>query len=120
MIKKKIKPLLPSLRERKRYLAFEIISESPILDFKAVERAIQDKSLEFLGILGCAEAGIMVLNDKYNPENQRGLIRVSHTSVDKLRASLMMIEKIEDKNVIVRSVGVSGILKKAKNNYIAS
>jgi ribonuclease P/MRP protein subunit POP5 len=113
MIKKKIKPLSPSLRERKRYLAFEVISEVPIGDSKAVYGAINQKALEFLGTLGCAEAGMIMLADRYNPEKQRGLIRVSHKSVDKLRATLALVETINGKKTIVRSVGVSGILNKA-------
>lgn len=113
IVKKKIKPLMPSLRERKRYLAFEIISERPIKDFKAVEAAIQAKSLEFIGELGCAEAGIMILNDKYNPQNQRGVIRVNNKNLNRLRATLALIEQIDNTNVIVKSVGASGMLNKA-------
>ena len=116
--KKKIKPLMPSLRERKRYLAFEILSESPINDFKAVEGAIQSKSLEFLGVLGCADAGMIILKDKYRNETQRGIIRVNNRSLNMLRATLALIEKIGDSDVIVRSVGASGMLNKA-DNYIA-
>ena len=113
MIKKKIKPLSPSLRERKRYLAFEVISEAPVGDSKAVYGAINQKALEFLGTLGCAEAGMIMLTDKYNEERQRGLIRVSHKSLDKLRASLAFVDTINGKKTIVRSVGASGILNKA-------
>jgi len=119
-IKKKIKPLLPSLRERKRYLAFEIISESPIQDFNAVSAAISEKSLEYLGQLGLAEAGIMIFPDKYNKEKQRGLIRVSNRSLDKLRATIALVDNIKGTKAILRSVGVSGIIKKARDNYLTN
>ncbi|MBN1544199.1 hypothetical protein JW898_01920 [Candidatus Woesearchaeota archaeon] len=118
-MQKKIKPLLPSLRERKRYLAFEIISEQPLEDFNAVSKAIIDKALEQLGVLGCAEAGIMILPDKYNKEKQRGLMRVSNRSLDKVRGTLALIDQIDSHRVIVRSRGVSGILNKAESRYIA-
>jgi RNase P/RNase MRP subunit POP5 len=87
---------MPSLRERKRYLAFEILSERQIKDFKAVSHAITDKALEFIGELGCAEAGMMVLSDKYNQDTQRGLIRVNNKSLDKLRATLALVDQIDN------------------------
>lgn len=117
--KKKIKPLMPALRERKRYLAFEVISETPITNYKAVENAIHNKSLDFLGELGCAEAGIILLKEKYNQPKQRGVIRVNNKSLNKLRATLALIEQIEDTNVIVQSLGTSGVLNKVDKQFIA-
>jgi len=111
---------LPTLRERKRYLAFEIISEQPVGDFKAVSDAVWSSALNFLGVLGCAEAGMIMLPDKYNKERQRGMIRVNNKSVDKLRATLALIDQINGQNAIVRSVGVSGVLNKAESRYIAA
>jgi RNase P/RNase MRP subunit POP5 len=101
-------------------LAFEIISERPLEDFKAVSDAIWGNALEYLGVLGCAEAGIIMLPDKYNQERQRGMIRVNNKSVDKLRATLALIDQINNQKVIVRSVGVSGIMNKAESRYIAA
>jgi len=111
---------MPSLRERKRYLAFEIISEQPIQDFQAVSRAIWQTALGFLGELGCAEAGIIIMADKYNAEKQRGLIRVNNKSLDKVRATLALVDQIDKQKVIVRSVGASGMIKKAEGKYIAA
>ena len=88
-------------------------------DFNAVSKAVWDKALEYLGELGCAEAGIMIMQDKYNVEKQRGLIRVNNKSVDKLRATLTLIDQIDNKSAIVRSRGVSGVLNKAEGKYIA-
>jgi RNase P/RNase MRP subunit POP5 len=100
-------------------LAFEIVSERPIEDFNAVSREVWGKALEYLGELGCAEAGIMILHDKYDKERQRGLIRVNNKAVDKLRATLALIDQIDNRQVIVRSRGVSGILSKAEGKYVA-
>jgi RNase P/RNase MRP subunit POP5 len=101
-------------------LAFEIISERPIKDYNAVSKAISAKALEYLGELGCAEAGIIMMPDKYSKEHQRGLIRVSNKSLDKLRATLALVQQIDNQEVIVRSVGASGILKKAEGKYLAA
>ena len=94
-------------------MAFEIISEEPIEDFNAVSRAIWDKALGYLGELGCAEAGMIMLPDKYNKETQRGMVRVNNKSLDKVRATLALIDQIDSQNVIVRSKGASGIMRKA-------
>jgi ribonuclease P/MRP protein subunit POP5 len=116
----KIKPILPSLREKKRYLVFEIISKNRIKSFPSISRAIWDYSLQFLGEKGVAQAGIWLLPDKYNPQTQRGLVRVNNKYVNDLKSVLTLIDQIENKEVIVRSVGVSGILKKAETRYLAS
>ncbi len=118
MANKKLKPLLPSLREKKRYLAFEVLSKGKITDFDAVSNTILDTSTEFLGQLGMSKAGIMILKDKYNKDSQRGLIRVNHKNVDNLKAALTMVDNIDNSEVIVKSIGVSGILKKAEKRYL--
>ena len=110
---KKLKPILPTLREKKRYLAFEIISKSKIKDFSSVSGAIWSSSLSFMGEIGAAKAGIWVLADKYDSNAQKGIIKVGHKHVNELKASLALIDKIENQDVIIRSSKVSGILKKA-------
>lgn len=118
MIKKKIKALLPTLKEKKRYLAFEVISKQKVTDFKPVSDEIMSKMLGLVGNLGLAKAGIQILKDKWNSRLQRGLIRVNHKHADELKAALTFIEKINDNEVIVRSVGVSGMLNKAEERYL--
>ena len=109
--------LKPVLREKKRYLAFEILSKSK-LSFTAIKNAILTSCQQFLGQLGMAHAGIIILGDNFNKEKQKGLIRVNNKYVNELKASLALIKKINNKTVIIKSLGVSGILKKAYNKYI--
>ena len=118
MVKTKLKPVVPSLREKKRYLAFEVISNEKINDFGLVSNAIMHYSLQFLGQFGAAKAGIMVLNNKWDARTQRGIIKVSHRHVDALKASLVFAGKTSNTEAIFRSLGLSGILKKAENNYL--
>ena len=118
MVKTKIKPLLPSLREKKRYLAFEVISRYRFNDAVHVNKAILDAASSFLGDLGMAKAGVLQLNDKWNQDMQRGLIRVNNKHVDELKASLIFVKNIEGKDVVVKSIGASGILRKAQQKYL--
>jgi ribonuclease P/MRP protein subunit POP5 len=108
----KLKPLLPSLREKKRYIVFEIISKNKI-GFTAISKAIWRSILAFSGSLGAAQAGIWLMGDKYNKEKQKGIIKVNHKNVDLLKASLALIKEIEGQDVIVRSISASGMLNKA-------
>lgn len=118
MVKSKLKPVLPSLREKKRYLAFEVISKEKISDINLVSNAIWDCSLQFLGQFGTAKAGIMVLNNKWDAKSQRGIIKVSHKHVDALKSALVFADKVNNTDVIFRSIGVSGILRKAENRFL--
>jgi ribonuclease P/MRP protein subunit POP5 len=118
MAKKKLKPVLPSLREKKRYLAFEVLSKSKITDFDAVSESILCKAGDFLGQLGMSKAGLMILKDKWDSSSQKGIIKVNHKNVDNLRAALTMVDKIDDNEVIVKSIGTSGVLNKAETRYL--
>ena len=109
----KLKPVMPSLRERKRYLAFEVLSTTKV-DVHAVAKAVWHAVLAFVGELGAAELGLIVLTDNYNPNKQRGVVRVSHIGIDRLKASLTFITSIEGHPASVRSLITSGNLNKAK------
>ena len=118
MMKGKIKPLLPSLREKKRYLAYEVISKSRFYDAIHVNKAILDAANKFLGNLGMSYAGIIPINDKWNEKMQRGIMRVNNKHVDNLKASLIFVKNINGKESIVKSVGASGILRKTQQKYL--
>ena len=118
MQKAKLKPLLPSLREKKRYLVYEIIAKNTLSSYQQVADTINYTALQFLGELGYGNAGVMLLNDQWDSEMQRGIIKVSHLYVEHLRTALMLINSINNEEVIVRTVGISGILKKAKRKYL--
>ena len=115
---KKTRVLLPSLREKKRYLAYEVISRHKFNDAMEINKAIYETAKDFLGTIGTARAGIIMINDKFNPEMQRGILKVSNKHVDEMRASLVFIKSINGKEAIVKSVGASGILKKAQQKYL--
>ncbi len=116
----KIKPILPSLREKKRYLVFEIISNQKIDNLNKIADSILEQCNKYLGEMGMAKAGLLILKDKYNKEKQRGIIKVNNKMLNNLKAALCFVKEIDNKKVIVKSVGVSGILKKAQNKFIAS
>ncbi|RJQ21203.1 hypothetical protein C4580_03085 [Candidatus Woesearchaeota archaeon] len=114
----RLRPILPTLKEKKRYLAFEILSNGKMKDFSDVSRAIWGSLLSFVGTRGAGEMGVIMIPEKYNAKRQRGLIRVAHTGLDTLRASLALVQKVGDDDAIVRSLGASGILMKAHKKFV--
>lgn len=117
----RIKRLIPSLREKKRYVAFEVLSEKTLsADAKNIQHAIWDTALSFLGERHVSKAGLFMLPNMYQPQMQRGIIRVNHTGVDDLKAVLALVQQIQNQPVILKTVGVSGILKKATARYLSN
>jgi RNase P/RNase MRP subunit POP5 len=104
-----MKPLLPTLKERQRYIVYEVISAHPVQD---ISEPLLQKLAETLGVFGMADAG--VLSVSYDTTSQTGILRVNHDQVVRVRAALLMITHLGRTQVIIRTRGVSGILKKAK------
>lgn len=114
-----MKPLLPTLREKKRYLVFEVLSKSRIKAFNEVAKAIIKSYHSFSGDLGLAKAGVMIMPDKWNENKQRGMISANHSSVNELRAGMLFVNNINNQPASIRTVGLSGIMNKASKKYIA-
>lgn len=115
----RIKALMPTLREKKRYVAFKIMSENKIVSFDAVSNAIFDSGRKLFGELGMAELGLIPVKERWNNEKQIGLVRVNHKYVNQIKAAFALIKEIDNNKVIVSSIGTSGIMKKAVERYVA-
>ncbi|HLC22360.1 MAG TPA: Rpp14/Pop5 family protein [Candidatus Nanoarchaeia archaeon] len=106
----KLKPILPSLREKKRYIAFEVKTEENV-DFNEVKTAIESAMKGFLGDLGMAHAGAIFLPDW---KNNHGIVRVNSNMVDHTKASLALVTHIAGQKATVHSVAVSGVINKLR------
>ncbi len=110
---KRTKPLLPSEREKKRYLVLECISKKG-LDFQTIKEGVQSAIKQYIGLLGEARAGVLFLKNTYDEKNQRFIIKVNRAYLDKVRASLLLVKTLNGEKALIRSVFCSGSLKKAK------
>jgi len=91
-----MKALKPSHREKKRYLL--------VKGKDANKKNIEETILEFIGVLGFAEASPQVVK-----QNKAGLIlTINRNSLDKVRASFVMSKKDLQ---IVKVSGAIGNLK---------
>lgn len=106
--------MMPVLKEKKRYLLFEVIS--PVkFSTEEVKSAVEEGIRRFLGELGLAKAGAMFISEKWDSAKQRGLLKISHNIVDEVIAALILIKSIKNREVIFRSVKVTGTVKKSKS-----
>jgi ribonuclease P/MRP protein subunit POP5 len=104
------KPLLPTLRTKKRYVVYETISDKDIKN-KDVYNTIKSSYKECFGKFGLGDAGLM--NTKIYKKN-KGILKINHKYVDKLKTAMAMITEVNKKKAIIKTITVSGILKKAK------
>jgi ribonuclease P/MRP protein subunit POP5 len=109
----KLKPLMPSLREKKRYIAFEVKTKDKIT-FSETKNAIEDKMKEFIGTLGMGNAGMIFLKDW---KDNKGIVRVNSKYVDHTKASLALIKEVNKKKAKIQSLNVSGIIDKLRKRY---
>ncbi len=109
-----MKILMPSLRARTRYLAFEVISSEPVKREDLI-REIFSVSGSLLGDLGSSECAIRLLAF----EGQKGVIRCAHERTDSTRAVLACITSVKGVKVIVHVMGVSGSVAGATKKYLA-
>ncbi|HLC90207.1 MAG TPA: Rpp14/Pop5 family protein [Candidatus Nanoarchaeia archaeon] len=108
--------LLPSLKQKKRYVLFEIkpmsAEKDKMFSFTDVQQEVDHALLLFLGKLGLAKAVPLLVKEQYG-ENKL-TIKVNHQYVDEVKSALLFIKSIKNSPVIVRSITTSGTLKKLK------
>jgi len=107
--KPKVNILGPSMREKKRYMAYELMSEKPLP--RDADRQLIARINDLLGVFNASKAGILPV--KYNSEKQRGLLKVERKFVDFVRACFVMTKSLNNQEVLIRTLFVSGMLNRA-------
>ena len=103
--------LKPSMRDNERYLAYELISKSPL--GWGIDKALIREVNALLGVFMAPKANIASI--KYNAEKQRGILRIARKFVDCLRTCFAMIKNINNQEVQIRVLRVSGMVHKVKD-----
>lgn len=95
-----------TLKCKRRYISFEVISEE---SFKREElvTGIWNSCLEFLGELGASRTSLWV----HEYENSEGIVSCNTRSVDDIIVCLSLVGEIENKKARIRIKGVSGTIK---------
>lgn len=104
--------LSPTLKQKKRYVIFEIVADKKI-SFSEIKEELEKSMKNFWGSSGISKAGPMIMEEKFNFEKQKFLVKVNHKFVDELKSALILSKSIKNTPIIVKSIIVSGTLKKA-------
>ncbi len=103
--------LPPSLRSRKRYIAFRIIAESKV-DERSLSKALKEKLLSLFG--ECFTTSVKVENF----DGEKGIIRCSHEGLEKVMVAFTLIDRIGEIRVIPLTIGVSGTIRRCRKKYL--
>ena len=109
-MKEKLRILLPTLREKHRYIGFQVISEEPIT-YSDLESAIYNTFLDFYGEYQFSKISLWIIKNLYNEKNQILIIRCNNKSVPDVIAGLGLISRLGDTRVILKILNVSGTIK---------
>ena len=114
---KKLKILPPTLRERKRYIAFQVIPETEEdFAYSDLEAGIWNTMLDFLGEDGVAKTSMWLLKDTWNPKTRIGVIKCNYKSTEAIITSLGLIDRLGDNRICFKILGISGTVRGLKLN----
>lgn len=105
--------LPPSLRSRKRYIAFRIIAEKKV-DAKSLSRVLMDNMISLFG--ECFAAGSGVKLEYF--DGVKGIVKCHREAVEKTMIALTLLDRIGEVRVIPLTMGVSGTIKRCKRKYL--
>lgn len=112
-----MKILPSSLREKKRYVAFELVTEGgEPADRKALLDEVYYATQSLLGDAGSSEIGYRLMDF----DGSRGIMRVSLGAVELARAAMATVHAIKGQRAVIIVRGVSGTIRAATEKYIAS
>jgi ribonuclease P/MRP protein subunit POP5 len=110
-----MKRLPPTLREKKRYVAFKLHSDEQISKDE-LRKAVWTWSLSLLGEIQASALSLWVLD--LDEENQIGFLVCRNEALWKIKAVLGLIGEINGKRAHVCVTGVSGTIKALKRKFL--
>ena len=108
-----MKILPPTLRDKKRYLAFELICEHDVTREELIREMFSCVG-SLIGDVGSSKCGIRVLTF----EDSKGIIQCAHTKTEQTRAAVATITHIGGKRAVVHILGISGTVAGATEKYL--
>src|SRR3989338_11220174 len=99
-----------AVREKKRYMVYEIVG--PQFPVEQAKKAIVNALLKYCGEFGYAKTHLSVIENTY--KGNKGIIKVRNAMVNEVKAALAMIRQISGSPATMRTIGISGSIKKAK------
>ncbi|MEM0481188.1 MAG: Rpp14/Pop5 family protein [Candidatus Aenigmatarchaeota archaeon] len=105
---KRLKALIPTLRERKRYFLIKIYCEKEI-SFEEIKTAILNTLKELYGEVFSKLMLIKIFEESFNQNTL--IIRCTHLAKFFLSFALGKINEINGKKVLIRIIKISGTIR---------
>ncbi len=105
---KRLKALIPTLRERKRYVSIKIISDEKI-EKEEIKNALYENIKNLYGKFALAYLSFRIKFDK-----DLIILKCNHISLPFIISSLGFLKEINRKKVIIKVLAISGTIKKLK------
>jgi ribonuclease P/MRP protein subunit POP5 len=106
--------LLPTLREKKRYVVFRVHSQER-LDYPSMHNAAWNSLLNWMGEKELSRANVRIIKNLWDPRQQAGFVQCSPKSVDSVKMGLSLVHQIGDQRVVFQTLGVSGTIRSGKS-----
>jgi len=100
--------------ERNRYIVFKIYSNSDVSK-EDLAKDIWRTLLAMYGEYGASKTNFWLI--EYDKNTKKGIIRCTHTTVNMMRTVLAFTTKIAETPVIIKTLGISGTIKAAKEKF---
>lgn len=111
MVKKRVNPIPPTLRGKKRYVSFEFLSDRD-LRRNDVERAVWSAFSRVFGGKGIAEQRLWLAF--WSENGNKGVLRCSHLEESNVKAGILFLKAVNDIPVVPVLGKVSGSISKLK------
>ena len=102
-------------RKPSRYLLVKLLLEGTVPDNLLIQ-SVTESIMNLFGETGLSETAPRLIG--YNEKKSIGILRCSRDSLEKLRAAIAMISKIDEKPVGVYVKAVSGTSKRLKSKTL--
>jgi len=104
---------LPTLRDKKRYIAFEMASSQSV-NRQELTNEIQKSTASLFGDTGCSviNPGLLSFDGRY------GIVRCAREKTSEARAALACMSNVRGTRVSIFVLGISGTIKGATEKFI--
>ena len=118
----KLKILPPTLRNDKRFISFEAVSEVP-LSKEDVIPLVWEASLNFHGECKTSKFDLWImkvwtLELAHDKNIIKGIIQCNREEVSSVRGAILLINKFKGKRVVFHTLSISGTIKAGIKKFI--
>ncbi|MCC5994005.1 MAG: hypothetical protein LM587_00175 [Candidatus Aenigmarchaeota archaeon] len=111
----KLKILLPTLRRKRRYILFKVISEQKI-EYLSFKELLISTFLKFYGEHTFARFDFRLLDERWNENEQIGIARCAHNFVPNTIVVFGLLQRLGDIRINVKILKISGTINSLLKN----